>query len=216
MHKPPSIGLGIFLLCAGLYPGYVLAAGSDIANGAGDAVHRQTPPAPANAAGKPGASGFSVDRREPIHISADRIELNQKKGMAYYRGNVVFVQGGLRITAATARAKIQNNAIQAIFAQGSPITFSQKTATPAGDIHGSASRMEYYAKKQLLNLFGDVRFRQGNDSMRSAALHYDIAAGVVAAEAGSTPDQVHVVIQPAQSPDTPAQASPPSSPKGHK
>ncbi|MHB8454299.1 MAG: lipopolysaccharide transport periplasmic protein LptA [Acidiferrobacterales bacterium] len=216
MHKPPSTVLGILLLCAGTYPGYVLATGSDMAAAAGGAAHRQTPHVPANAASKPGAPGFSVDRREPIHIRADRIELNQKKGMAYYRGNVVFVQGGLRITAATARAQMHDNAIRAIFAEGSPITFSQKTATSAGDIHGSASRMEYYAKKQLLNLFGNVRFRQGNDSMRSAALHYDIATGVVTAEAGSSQDQVHVVIQPAQSPDTPAQTSPLPSSKGHK
>jgi len=207
MLIPPLTVFGILLLGAGLCIGYSPAALSD------------TMSAPATNAiattGSPAKSGIAIDRNQPIHISADRIEINQKKGIAYYRGHVVFVQGGLRITAAKATARIRDNAVQTIFAEGSPITFFQRAPVPGEDIHGSASRMEYYATEQRLSLYGNVRFQQGSDSMRSATLHYDIAAGTVAAAAGSTQDQVHVVIQPARMPALPPDASP-SAPKGHE
>ncbi len=143
-----------------------------------------------------GAAALAAERRLPIHISADRIELDQKTGIAFYRGHVKFVQGGLRITAATAKVNTRGNAIETISAQGSPITFFQKVPPPGQDIRGSAQRLRYVAPEQRLDLYGNVDFQQGDNSLHSARLHYNIETGVMTAVAGSPHDQVHAVIRP--------------------
>ena len=38
------------------------------------------------------------DRQQPIHIKADHITVNEKKGFSIYRGNVLMTQGTLRVT----------------------------------------------------------------------------------------------------------------------
>ncbi len=141
-------------------------------------------------------NGIAAERKLPIQISADRIEIDQKTGMAYYRGHVTFVQGGLRITAAKAEANMHNNVIRTVFAQGNPITFLQRVPAPGQDIYGTALRLKYYASEQRLDLYDNVHFRQGSDSLHSARLHYNIATGTMTAVAGSAQEQVHVVIQP--------------------
>lgn len=205
MRIVPLTALGVFLVGAGLGCGYSPVAHSDTTPGALGPKAPATP-APASTAPTTGnrrEPDLARQRREPIHISADSIEINQQKGFAHYRGHVVFVQGGLRITATQATARIRNNVVQSVSAEGSPITFHQSASTPDQEIRGSATRMEYDAVKQKLSLYGDVHFDQGSDSMRSATLHYDIASGTVTAEAGSARDQVHVVIQPARLPGGP-------------
>ncbi|MHB8551856.1 MAG: lipopolysaccharide transport periplasmic protein LptA [Acidiferrobacterales bacterium] len=154
------------------------------------------------------ADTMAAQRSLPIRISADRIKIDQKSGMAYYRGHVTFVQGGLRITASKGQASMRNNAVQTISAEGNPITFFQKMPAPGQDIRGSALRLKYYSSKQRLDLYDEVRFRQGSDTLRSATLHYDIATGTLIAVARSAQDQVHVVIQPSRASAAPASSGP--------
>ncbi|MHB8255727.1 MAG: lipopolysaccharide transport periplasmic protein LptA [Acidiferrobacterales bacterium] len=192
MRLPSIVAVALVLVGSALYLGESPAAraGSQPpSRGAGHA-------AVAAAAATHRAGGIASERSLPIQISADRIEIDQKNGMAYYRGHVTFVQGGLRITAAKAQASMHNNAVQTISAQGNPITFFQRMPAPQEDIRGSALRLKYYASERRLDLYEMVRFRQGNDTLRSARLHYDIATGTLTAVAGSAQDRVHVVIQP--------------------
>ncbi len=165
-------------------------------------------------AGGAHADTIAAQRGLPIRISADSIEIDQKSGMTYYRGNVTFVQGGLRITASKAEASMRNNAIQTISAQGNPITFFQKMPAPDQDIRGSALRLKYYSSKQRLDLYDEVRFSQGNDTLRSARLHYDIVTGTLIAVARSAQDRVHVVIQPPKASAVPASSGPAQPGKG--
>ena len=158
--------------------------------------------------GTAGRGTFEVERELPIHISADRIELDQKTGMAYYRGHVTFVQGGLTITAAKAQASTRNNTVQTISAEGNPITFFQKVPPPGQDIQGQALRLKYFAPQQRLDLHGMVRFRQGSDSLHSDTLDYNMATGTMTAVSTSPRSQVHVVIRPRTTPSGPANTGP--------
>src|SRR5690554_7907613 len=47
------------------------------------------------------ASALPSDSEQPIHIQADTAELDDKKGTAIYRGDVVITQGTLKITGHT-------------------------------------------------------------------------------------------------------------------
>ncbi len=203
MRIPSAVALSFFLFAGGLSSVISLAAQADTAA-------PQSPPAPAPAKATPTSAkretpDLARERHEPIHVSADSIEINQRKGVAYYRGHVVFVQGGLRITASRATAHMRNNAIQTVTAEGNPLTIFQSAPAPEQVVRGSAAHMEYNAFKQLLSLYGDVAFEQGSDSLHSGTLHYDIATGTVTAEASSAQDQVHVVIQPTRVPGVPTE-----------
>ncbi len=160
------------------------------------------------AAAKTRDNSAMAERNLPIHISADSIRIDQKTGMAYYRGHVTFVQGGLRITAARAQASTHNDAVQTVSAEGNPITFFQKIPAPGRDIRGRALRLKYYAAEQRLDLYGTVHFRQGSDSLRSDSLHYNIATGTMTAVSTSPNSRVHVIIKPRTAPTTASHTTP--------
>ena len=48
-----------------------------------------------------GAAALPTDREQPIRVQADSAELDDKQGVAVYRGGVVITQGTLKITGDT-------------------------------------------------------------------------------------------------------------------
>jgi len=110
----------------------------------------------------------------PVYLRADRIDVDQKKGLSLYRGHVVFSQGALRITAA--RAEVQNRAtvVETVTAEGKPVTFRHRPEGQQEFIEGAANRVVYHALTQRADLFGAVQVQRGRDLFRSAVLHYDI------------------------------------------
>jgi len=114
------------------------------------------------------------ERQLPVHLRADRIDADQKKGTSLYRGNVVFTQGTLRLTAA--RAEVQNRAsvVETVTAEGTPVTFRHRPEGQEEYVEGEANRVVYHALAQQADLFGAVQVQRSRDVYRSAVLHYDI------------------------------------------
>ena len=46
------------------------------------------------------------DREQPIHIEADSVDIDDKKGVSIYRGNVRMTQGSIVLTADAAAAAV--------------------------------------------------------------------------------------------------------------
>lgn len=141
----------------------------------------------------------------PIHIKADRIEINQKKLTTVYIGRVSFTQGGLRIAAARAEASYRNDKVETVIASGSPVVLYQKSETPGQDLQVSALRLEYHALDNKADLFGQVRLQQGPNVMLSDTLHYDLTENILSAEGDGAGGRVSVTIEPgtAEKPATP-------------
>ena len=120
--------------------------------------------------------GLAADlsRQQPIHLRADRIDIDQKKGLSLYRGNVVFTQGTLRLTAARAEVQNRANVLETITAEGKPVTFRHRPEGLTEFIEGEASRAVYHAPTRHVHLYGAVQVQRGRDLYRSAVLHYDI------------------------------------------
>lgn len=135
------------------------------------------------------------ERQLPVHLRADRIDIDQKKGLSLYRGNVVFSQGTLRLTAA--RAEVQNRAsvIETVTAEGKPVTFRHRPEGQAEFIEGAANRVVYHALAQRADLFGAVQVQRGRDLFRSAVLHYDIANQSMIGESANG-QRVYTALQP--------------------
>lgn len=114
------------------------------------------------------------ERQQPVHLRADRIDIDQKKGLSLYRGHVVFTQGTLRLTAARAEAQNLASVIETVTAEGKPVTFRHRPEGQEEFIEGEANRAVYHALARSVDLYGEVQVQRGRDLFRSAVLHYDI------------------------------------------
>jgi lipopolysaccharide export system protein LptA len=114
------------------------------------------------------------ERQLPVYLSADRIDIDQKKGLSVYRGHVVLNQGTLRLTAARADVQNRANLLETVSAEGKPATFRYRPEGAAEFIEGEASRAVYHALTQQVDLYDNVQVQRGRDLFRSAVLHYDI------------------------------------------
>ena len=108
------------------------------------------------------------DRQQPINLRADRIDIDQKKGLSLYRGHVVFSQGTLRLTAARAAVQNRANLVETVTAEGKPVTFRHRPEGQKEFVEGTASRAEYHALAQRMDLYGEgalVTFRHRPEGM---------------------------------------------------
>ena len=137
----------------------------------------------------------TLDREQPIHIKADRIEINQKKSITLYIGRVSFIQGGMRINAARVEASYKGDKIDTIIATGKPVTLYQPSETPGQDLHASALRLEYHALASQADLSGEVRLQQGANLVLCNTLHYDLAESTLTAEGDGADGRVAVTIE---------------------
>ena len=66
------------------------------------------------------------DLQQPIDVSADRSEYDDKAGTQKLIGNVEIRQGTMRITADTIAITLKDNALSRIDGTGSPIRYEQE------------------------------------------------------------------------------------------
>jgi len=141
------------------------------------------------------ALAVDSERQQPVQLRADRIDIDQKRGLSLYHGHVVFTQGTLRLTAARAAVQNRGNAVEVVTAEGKPVTFRHRPEGQTEFIDGIAGRGVYHALTQQVDLFGDVQVRRGRDEIRGAVLHYDIENQGMNAE-GSEGRRVYVALTP--------------------
>jgi lipopolysaccharide export system protein LptA len=120
------------------------------------------------------ALGADSQRQLPVHLSADRIDVDQRKGLSLYRGHVLLNQGTLRLTAARAEVRNRANLLETVTAEGKPATFRYRPEGSAEFVEGEASRAVYHALTQQVDLYDNVQVQRGRDLFRSGVLHYDI------------------------------------------
>jgi lipopolysaccharide export system protein LptA len=142
------------------------------------------------------AMGAVEPAREPIHIEADRAELNDATGVSTYTGNVVLTQGTTRIEADHVVVQSQDNEVSLITAKGNPIRYFQEEEGQA-PIHGQSLRLEYDAQTEVLLLLEQAEFQRGADHFSGSRIRYDRVKEKVTASVAKNGDQrVHITIQP--------------------
>lgn len=144
------------------------------------------------------AIALSSDRNQPMYVEADRADIDDKRGVSVYRGNVKITQGTLVLTAAELTVHSKDGDIIKAVAVGQPATYRQRPDGKEQDVEAEALRMEYYGVEQKIILIDKAEVRQGGDTFRSDRINYDITQDVVnaGATAGSPGDRVRITIQP--------------------
>jgi lipopolysaccharide export system protein LptA len=116
--------------------------------------------------------------KEPIEITADKLDVMQEQQQAIFSGNVLAKQGEVTIKGDqmvvyyrnAEEAKSGGDRIRQIDVNGNVLlTTQQETAT--------GQKGTYYVDKKTLRLFGDVVLTQGKNVLKGGGLEYNMATG---------------------------------------
>jgi len=143
------------------------------------------------------ALALAEDKNQPIHVQADTVEIDDKKGVSVYRGNVILTQGSIILHADTLTVEHPKRQLQKAIAQGKPAQFQQDLDKKGGQVKAHASTMEYVAGAQVLTLSGKAEVWQDGNEFSGSRIDYDLKTDVVHARSGES-ERVQVTIQPAK------------------
>jgi lipopolysaccharide export system protein LptA len=135
------------------------------------------------------------DADQPIHIRADRAEVDQHAQIIVYRGSVRADQGTLRVTADELVVEYADQKVTRIIARGVPATYQQQLEADRGLVKAEARTITYHTQDERIDLEGGAFLSQGGNEITSQLIHYDIVAGRVSAESGDQ-GPVEVTVQP--------------------
>jgi lipopolysaccharide export system protein LptA len=142
----------------------------------------------------------SQDTRQPITIEADRAELDERRGISTYTGNVQLTQGGIQMHAHTLTVYTLEGQLQRIVAEGDPVRYRQQRVDEP-DVHGNSQRINYDAATRRLLLLDRAELLQGNNRFSGERIQYDPdAEQVIASGAEKTGQRVTVTLQPKPKP----------------
>ncbi len=125
----------------------------------------------------PAALALEGDVDKPIEVEADSVEIDEEntKGnsKSIYKGNVVLIQGSIRLTADKVTVLQYANKSDKIIAVGNPVNIIQKPGAGKKPIKGRSARIEYDVDSDMLYLIGNATLTQDKDTFKSDRIAYD-------------------------------------------
>lgn len=137
------------------------------------------------------------DSEQPITIDSNSATYDDKQGTSIYEGNVIAIQGSMRMEANKLVVFVVAGAIDKLVATGDPVKFKQLPAVGKEEIKGRSLVAEYYPAKKLLVLIKQAIVWQGQNLSSSELILYDSQNSVIkAGENASDNKRVHATFQP--------------------
>lgn len=162
-------------------------------------------PAPAMAQGAEVAfGGVKQDPTLPVEVTADALSVNQKDGFAVFKGNVVAVQGEMRMTAAEVRVEYTEggSGIETLHATGGVTLVSPTDAAEAREA-------TYTVATGGVVMTGNVLLTQGQNAISGERLVLNLTDST-----GRMEGRVQTVFVPAS--QAPGVDAMPGAPQGGK
>ncbi|MEP2782519.1 MAG: lipopolysaccharide transport periplasmic protein LptA [Pseudoruegeria sp.] len=128
-----------------------------------------------------GFGGFTGDASQPVEVAADQLEVDQTDGSALFSGNVIVIQGEMKLSANTMRVEYANsadnaaNGISKLFASGNVILVNGLEAA-------EADNAVYTIASGEIEMTGNVLLTQGQNVMSAEKLVADITNGTARLE----------------------------------
>lgn len=132
-----------------------------------------------------GFGGVSYDERQPVEVTADGLTLDQTTGEAVFTGNVIVVQGDLRMAAGAVRIVYSTDGAQdvsEVIATGGVLVTRGSDAA-----EGGSARFDVAAA--MLTLSGNVLVTQGPTAISGDRMVVDMRTG-----SGSVDGRVRTVL----------------------
>ncbi|MCM5703111.1 lipopolysaccharide transport periplasmic protein LptA [Larsenimonas salina] len=122
-----------------------------------------------------GAWALPSDARQPIHVSADQLKLDDSAGTAIYTGNVDMTQGSMKLEAHRVDIKRGSNGeVSSVTArgQGTRAYLEQKPNQQDAKIQGWGDTVIYHAASRRVELIGNAKLIQAPDTFNGAYVEY--------------------------------------------
>ena len=142
------------------------------------------------------AAALSSDKNQPVAIEADSVDIDEAKEVAIYRGNVIVIQGSIKIDASRVVVHQFQSDNAHLVATGSPVHFRQKSDDNQL-IKGTGKQVEYALNDAELILTGNASLIKGKYTSKSDRIIYDREKAVVKAGASAAGrERVRITIGP--------------------
>jgi len=137
------------------------------------------------------------DHKEPVHIQANHVFLDEKQGTSEYTGNVVFTQGSLILKGDKIIIYQPQGILESVLVYGDPASFEQQSDTQPEKVHALAEKMEYITEQQKVFLTTNASVWQGKDRLSGDYIEYDtIKSTVTASKEDDSDSRVRAIIEP--------------------
>lgn len=120
------------------------------------------------------------DRDQPIRVQADSAELDDRQGVAVYRGGVVITQGTLKITGDTVTIT-QNKAgdIDVFTAVGQRAYYEQVPSQGKQPVKAYGRTIQYFAQNERIVLIDDAKVVNEGNTFESEKIVYDTRRQII-------------------------------------
>ena len=153
------------------------------------------------------------DKDQPIRVQADSAELDDKQGVAVYRGDVIITQGTMKITGNTVTiTQTAQGDIDVFTSVGTPAYYEQKPAEDKELVKAYGLTIQYFASKNRIVLIDQAKVIQEGNTFEGEKIVYDTQRQIVNA-GRATGNQITIprpridmVIQPKSKPAEPQAA----------
>lgn len=137
--------------------------------------------------------GFAgADTTAPVEVTADQLELDQAEGKARFAGDVLVIQGDLRLAAPQIVIAYARNDDGEVGTDVDTITASGGVTMVTLEEAAEAQQAVYSPLREELVLIGDVLLTQAGNTLSGEKLIIDLAANT-----GRMEGRVRTVLQPA-------------------
>lgn len=126
---------------------------------------------------------LSTDKNQDIEIESDSVYLDDTRNIGIYTGNVVVLQGSIRITGDELTVfYTEDNELDKIIINGQPATFRQLPDNSSVYDEAEALVMEYHESDSMIILSDEARVRQGDRRLIAEHIEYDTELSQVRAK----------------------------------
>lgn len=133
----------------------------------------------------------------PLVIEADQVQINDKTGISVYKGNVQVTRGTVHLSCDDLTVRNADGEVKQSQCDGQPAKFRREPEGGRKEVHGHASRVEYYLDDEHVILLGDARLVQDRDTFSGEHIIYYLTRDVVSADtAGHGGGRVRITIHP--------------------
>lgn len=138
----------------------------------------------------------SNDKKLPIQVEADSLEVRDSDNISIYSGNVRLAQGSLLI---------QSDRLVIHFSDEKDLVLMEMTGKPAtfrqlddeqNEMLGQADKLDYHEAESLLVLQGNARFSNKGDTIESSSIRINTETDYIEAASTEPDERVRMVIQP--------------------
>ena len=157
--------------------------------------------------GSAAAWALPSDREQPIRIQADSAELDDKQGVAVYRGDVIITQGTLKITGDTVTiTQTASGDIDVFTSVGKPAYYEQKPAVDKEIVKAYGLTIQYFSSNERIVLIDQAKVIQEGNTFEGEKIVYDTQRQIVNAGRATGTNlsvprpRIDMVIQPKNKP----------------